>query len=135
VLGRPFALLVEGPRADGRYEIRIWEGTRRRGARPYLRAPIRGRDVDEARERALEVLHNYVGLDQFRVLAEQLAAELLPGAGVEIRENAREVIVAFGGAAAHTLAVPREAILGPGASAADLRARLRRHLGAQAGGR
>lgn len=133
VLGRPFVLRFEGP-TDGRFDVRVWEGKRRRaGSRPYLRAPIRGRDIEEARERALEVLHNYVGLDQFRLLAESVAAELAPGARVEIRENAREVIVTLSPpyTLRQALAVPREAILGREASEAGLRTIVRRHLEAQ----
>ncbi|MBI3997492.1 MAG: hypothetical protein HY355_00565, partial [Armatimonadetes bacterium] len=53
VLGRRFVLLVEGPVPPGRYEIRIWEGRRGSPSEQYLRAPIRGRDPEEARERAL----------------------------------------------------------------------------------
>jgi len=133
VLGRPFVLRFEGP-TEGRFDVWVWEGKRRRaGARPYLRAPIRGRDIEEARERALEVLHNYVGLDQFRLLAEEVAAELVPGARVEIRENARQVIVTLAPpyALRQALAVPRDAILGPDASESGLRMTLRKHLEAQ----
>ncbi len=133
VLGRPFVLRFEGP-IDGRFDVWIWEGKRRRaGARPYLKAPIRGRDIEEARERALEVLHNHVGLDQFRLLAEEVAAELAPGARVEIREDARQVIVTL--APPYTLhlplAVPREAILGTNASESGLRMTIRKHLETQ----
>ena len=133
VLGRSFVLLIEGPVPPGRFEVRVWEGTRR-GPRPaqYLRAPIRGRDADEARERALEVLHNYVGLDQFRRAVEEVAAELAPGARVSIRETAREVIVTVEASprSHRPLAIRREQILAPGASLEDLKATMRRHLGA-----
>jgi hypothetical protein len=133
VLGRRFVLHIEGPAADGRFDIRVWVGGRRPASRPYLRAPIRGRDIEEARERALEVLHNYVGLDQFRLLAEGVAAELAPGARVEIRENAREVIVTLSPpyTLRQALAVPRKAILGREASEGDLRTVIRKHLEAQ----
>lgn len=133
VLGRRFVLHIEGPAADGRFDVRVWEGGRRLGARPYLRAPVRGRDVEEARDRALDVLHNYVGLDQFRLLVEEVAAEVAPGARVEIRENAREVVVTLSPpyTLRQALVVPREAILGREASVAGLRATIRRHLEAQ----
>ncbi len=133
VLGRAFVLRFEGP-TDGRFDVWIWEGKRRRaGSRPYLRAPIRGRDTEEARERALEVLHNYVGLDQFRLLAEEVAAEVAPGARVEIREDARQVIMTLAPpyALRQALAVPRSAILGPDTSESGLRVTIREHLEAQ----
>jgi len=130
VLGRRFVLHIEGPATDGRFDIRVWEDRQRPASRPYLRAPIRGRDVEEARERALEVLHNYVGLDQFRLLAEGVAAELAPGARVEIRENAREVVITLGPpyALRSPLAVPRGLILNPATPEAQLRAVVRTHF-------
>ncbi len=135
VLGRRFVLVVEGPVPPGRYDIRVWEGTRRGGrSDQYLRAPIRGRDADEARERALEVLHNYVGLDQFRTLVQEAAGELTPGAAIELSETAREVIVTLGGTyrLSLPLAIPREEVLGSDATPAGLRAVVRAHLSAYA---
>lgn len=133
VLGRSFVLVIDGPVPPGRYEVRVWEGTRRGlvSAR-YLRAPIRGRDADEARERALEVLHNYVGLDQFRAAVESVAAEAAPGAAVSIKETAREVIVTIEGdkRSRPPLAIRREQILSADAKLADITALVRRHLSA-----
>ncbi len=130
VLGRRFVLLVEGPVPPGRYQIRIWEGRRGIGSRPYLKAPIRGRDADEARERALEVLHTYVGLEQFRRLVEEIVAQVAPGARVDVTERVREVIIALQGP--YTLRTPlvvsRDEILGPATSADRLRAAVRAHL-------
>lgn len=130
ILGRAFVLCFEGPGTDGRYDVRVWEGVRRTRERPYLRAPIRGRDADEARERALEVLHNYVGIDQFRLLAEEVVASVAPGAKVEIRETAREVILTL--ASPHTLRVPlvipRRTLFGADTSLAGLRTSVAAHL-------
>jgi hypothetical protein len=133
VLGRAFVLCFEGPGADGRYNVRIWEGVRRTRERPYLRAPIRGRDADEARERALEVLHNYVGIDQFRLLAEEVVASVAPGAKVEIRETARDVILTLAPpyALRVPLVIPRRTLFGPDASPAGLRTTVDAHLRAQ----
>lgn len=135
VLGRQFVLLIDRAMPAGRCEVLIWEGPRR-GARSaqYLRVPIRGRDADEARERALEVLHNYVGLDQFRKLVEEAVSELAPGALVEVRETAREVIVTLGGAFGLRLplAIPRGEVLGSDVTPAALRAVIRAHLSAYA---
>lgn len=131
VLGRAFVLLVEGPGADGRYAIRIWEGRRRgRTDQQYLRAPIRGRDPDEARDRALEVLHTYVGLDAFRHLVEDEAARTAPGARVEVSETAQSVVVTLAGAFSLRvpLVVARDRVLDREADPAELRALVSGHL-------
>jgi len=133
VLGRSFMLVTAGPVPPGRYEVRVWEGTRRGpAAAQYLRAPIRGRDADEARERAIEVLHNYVGLDQFRAVVEGVAAELAPGARVSIKETAREVIVTIEGSeqSKTPLAIRRDQILSPDVDLEAVTAVVRRHLSA-----
>lgn len=104
ILDRAFVLLVEGPLPPGRYQVRIWERRRLPWSRPYLRAPIRGRSPQEARERALEVLHTHVGLDRFRLLIEDVARRVVPGAGVEIGERADEIVVTLAGS--HSIQVP-----------------------------
>ncbi|OFX27220.1 MAG: hypothetical protein A2Z07_04555 [Armatimonadetes bacterium RBG_16_67_12] len=130
VLGRRFALRIEGPLPPGRYEVHIWEGRRWPWKRPYLRAPIRGRSPDEARERALDVLYNYVGLDRFRVMAEEIARRVAPGASVEVGEDAREVTVALAGpyALEVPLVVSRSEVLSRGADVIRLRGLVRAHL-------
>ncbi len=130
VLGRRFVLLVEGPVPPGRYEVRIWEGRRGWRSRSYLKAPIRGRDADEARERALEVLHTYVGLDQFRLLVEEVAALVAPGGRVQVAERVREVTVALEGpySLEKPLFLARDEILDPSTNADRLRAVLRAHF-------
>lgn len=134
VLGRRFVLLLEGPGPSGRYEVRIWEGRRGWRSRPYLKAPIRGRDADEARERALEVLHTYVGLDQFRLLVEEVAARVAPGARVQVAERVREVVITLEGP--YTLAAPltlsRDEVLDRDTAEAHLRAVIGTHLEAHA---
>lgn len=134
VLGRRFVLVVEGPVPPGRYEIRIWEGRRRFGARPYLKAPIKGRDADEARERAIEVLHTYVGLEQFRRLVEEIAAQVAPGSRVEVTETVREVTIVLGGrySLQKPLVLPRDEVLDPSTSSDHLRGVVRTHLQAHA---
>ncbi len=134
VRGRRFVLLIEGPVPPGRYEIRLWEGKRTPGGGEYLRAPIRGRDIEEARERALEVLHNYVGLDWFRLLAEAIAREVAPGAEIEVGEDARDVVIRLRGPYTLTvpLAVSRDDVVDPDADEERLRAIVRTHLQAYA---
>ncbi len=118
----------------GRFEIRVWEGRRGSASAQYLRAPIRGRDVDEARERALEVLQNYVGLDRFRLLVEEVAQEVAPGARVDVVEDARDVVIRLEGR--YTLGIPlavsRDGVLDPEANLGSLRALVQAHLRAHA---
>ncbi len=134
IFGRRFVLLIQGPVPPGRFEIRIWEGRRGSRSGQYLRAPIRGRDVEEARERALEALHNYVGLDRFRLLVEEVAREVAPGAQVDVAEDARGVVIRLEGR--HTLRIPlavsRDDVLDPMADQDSLRAVVRAHLRAHA---
>jgi hypothetical protein len=130
VLGRHFALWIEGPLASGRYEIRIWSGKRGSMGQQYLRAPIRGRDLDEARERALEVLHNYVGLDRYRLLVEEIATQVAPGAAVRVTEDAREVEIQLEGryVLQVPLVFPRDQLLDPDLDEARLRTLVQAHL-------
>lgn len=134
VLGRRFVLLVEGPVPPGRYEIRVWEGVRWPWRRPYLRAPIRGRSVAEARERALAVLHAHAALDRFRRMVEDVVRRVAPGAAVDVGEDARAVVIRLSGS--HTLAVPltlaREVVLDHDAPVERLRGVVQAHLEAHA---
>jgi hypothetical protein len=110
--------------------VRIWEGRRLPWRRQYLRAPIRGRDPDEARERALEVLRTHVGLDGFRLMAETVARGTLPGAGVAVSEDAREIVVTLTGryALEVPLAIPRHEVLDQAADLTQLRGLVKAHL-------
>jgi hypothetical protein len=130
VFGRAFVLRCNGPVPSGRYEIRVWEGRRLPWRRPYLRAPIRGRSPAEARERALEVLQNYVGLDRFRLMVEAVARRVAPGADVEVGEDAREVVITLSGryVLEVPLAVPRHEVLDPEGDVTRLRVLVRAHL-------
>ncbi len=134
VFGRRFVLLIEGPVPPGRFEIRIWEGRRGSVGGQYLRAPIRGRDAEEARERALEVLHNYVGLDRFRTLVEEVTREVTPGAQVDVAEDARNVVIRLEGryTLGVPLAMPRDRVLDPAADQGALQTLVRAHLRAHA---
>jgi hypothetical protein len=134
VHGRAFILLCRGPLPTGRYEIVVWEGRRLPWRRPYLHAPIRGRDAEEARDRALEVLHTYVGLDRFRLMVERIVRRAAPGAEVEVGEDARDVLVSLRGAYALDvpLAVARREVLDRNADLERLRGLIRAHIDAYA---
>jgi len=133
VMDRTFVLVLEGPVPPGRYQVRVWERWRLPWSPPYLRAPILGRTPQEARERAVHVLHTHVGLDRFRLLVEDVARRVVPGASVEIGENADEVVVTLAGS--HHLEVPlavlrRDVLDGGGIH--RLRGLVRAHLEAYA---
>jgi hypothetical protein len=134
ILGRRFVLRFDGSVPPGRIEVRIWEGRRWPWSREYLRAPIRGRDVEEARERALDVLHNYVGLERFRLMVEEVARLVAPGAAIEVGEDARDITVTLEGpfALEVPLAVSRTDVLDRDADVVRLRGVVRAHLEAYA---
>jgi hypothetical protein len=130
ILGRRFELAIDGPVPPGRYEVRVWEGRRWPWRRAYLRAPIRGRTPDDARERALEVLSTYVGVAQFRAMVEGIVKRVRPASAVLLREDARHFIVtvADGALSPAPWVVAREDVLGPDADLATLRARALAYL-------
>lgn len=134
VHGRAFILRCRGPLPAGRYEIVIWEGRRLPWRRPYLRAPIRGRDAEEARERALEALHTCVALDRFRLMVERVVRGVAPRAEVEVGEDARDVLVSLRGPYALDvpLAVARREVLDRDADIERLRGLVRAHIEAYA---
>lgn len=118
------------PRPDlKRVEVQILAG-RGAAARPYVRVPVRGRDEEEARDRALEVLRNHAGLERYLGLVRQVARTLAQGASVEVEENAREVHVTMAGPwhLRIPLTLVREDALDPERSDEELLTFIRAHL-------
>src|SRR3990170_3786957 len=85
VFGRHLRLRIEGSDADRRFSAFIDDLTR---GRPLTRNPVRGRSAADARDRALEVAHNLLGIERLQELIVRLARELAPGAEVELTEDA-----------------------------------------------
>lgn len=88
VFGRRLRLRVEGPDADRRFTAFIDDLGRHRA---LTRNPVRGRSAADARDRALEVARNLLGIERLQELIVGLAGELAPGAHVELTEDARSI--------------------------------------------
>jgi hypothetical protein len=112
VFGRRLRLRIEGPDAGRRYSAYIDDLQR---GRALTRTPVRGRSAADARDRALEVAHNLLGIERLQERIVAVTRELAPGAEVELTEDARGVGAELSGAWA--LAVPlvidREAVYDP----------------------
>ncbi|MBI4280172.1 MAG: hypothetical protein HY660_17100 [Armatimonadetes bacterium] len=129
--GRAFLLHLRGPFPPGRYEVQVVEVRRGAAPRPMTRVPIRGRTLEEARDRVEEILRNLVGLERLHALTAAAAADVAPGAEVQVSETAATIYVDLGGAWAlrEPLALPRDAI-DPALPEEDLAARIAAHLAA-----
>lgn len=88
VFGRRFVVSIDGPDADRRYSATIREiGS----GRPLTRNPVRGRSPDDARDRALEVMHNLLSIERLQEAIVAVARELAPGAEVDLTEDAHAI--------------------------------------------
>lgn len=94
VFGRRFTIAVEGPDGDRRYNATIREVG---SGRALTRNPVRGRSRADAWDRALEVMHNLLGIERLQEIVVEIAREMAPGAGVELEEDARTIQAALSG--------------------------------------
>ncbi|MDR7401998.1 MAG: hypothetical protein QN155_07215 [Armatimonadota bacterium] len=127
VFGRRFLVTVTGPDAGRRYAATIWEPA---AGRTLTRSPVRGRSAAEVREKVVEVLHTLVGIDRAQEQILAVAAELAPGASVELVEDAQAIraMLAGGWELAVPLALPRDDVTDPEADIAALRRRIVDHF-------
>ncbi len=128
VHGRQFILSGEGPVSVGRYEVVI----REIGGRLLTRAPVRGRSPEDARDRALEVLHTMLGIEVLQDVIIAVATELAPGSHVELTEDAHAIHAELVGRWHLTvpLAIPREEIESSDVDLEALQAKIRAHFAA-----
>ncbi len=126
-LGRQFVLVCEGPVDGTRYEVSIREAP---DGRLLTRAPVRGRSPDDARDRALEVIATMLGIERLQETILAVAAELAPGARVELTENARAIQADVVGTWRLTapLTVPRDVVMDPDVDLEAIRAQIRAHF-------
>lgn len=127
VFGRRFAVTVDGPDADRRYGATIREtGT----GRLLTRNPVRGRSPDDARDRALEVIHNLLGIERLQEAIVAVARELAPGAEVDLTEDAHAIRADLSGAweLAIPFALPRDEVYDPEFDPDGARERIREHF-------
>jgi hypothetical protein len=127
VFGRRLRLRINGPDADRRFSAFIDDLDH---GRPLTRNPVRGRSAADARDRALDVAHNLIGIERLQELVIRVAGELAPGARVELSEDARSISASLTGG--WELAVPllfeRDEVYDPEFDPGTLEAEIRSHV-------
>jgi len=129
VFGRRIVVTVDGPDADRRYGATIREiGT----GRLLTRNPVRGRSPDDARDRALEVIHNLLGIERLHEAIVAVARELAPGAEVDLTEDAHAIRADLSGGWELSIpfALPRDEVYDPEFDPDGARDRVRAHFAA-----
>lgn len=129
IYGRTFTFrFIERPDLR-RVEVEILEG---QGglARVYVRVPVRGRDADDARDRAVEVVQNYAGLDRYLSLVAREVRAVAPGAEMDVTETAQDIRIALHGMwqLSLPLVLVREDALDPERTDDELSTFVRTHL-------
>jgi len=127
VHGRRFRVVINGPDSSRRYNAVI---TVLDSGRLLTRSPVRGRSPADARDRALEVMCTLLGIERLHDQILAVAAEMAPGATVELTEDAQAIRADLSGGWELTvpLAVARDIATDPGTDFAALRARIEGHF-------
>ena len=127
VHGRRLRLRIEGPDAERRFSAYIDDLGR---DRPLTRHPVRGRSAADARDRALEVAHNLLGIERLQELIVGLARELAPGAHVELTEDAHAIGAHLSGSWVLTtpVSIERDDIYDPDFDLGAAEDQIRRHF-------
>lgn len=129
IFGRRLLLAIEGPDEERRFSATIQDVST---GRLLTRNPVRGRSADDARDRALEVMHNLLGIERLQEVILAVAREVAPGASVELTEDAQAVRadLAGGWVLAVPFALPREEVYEPDFDPGLMRERVRDHFAA-----
>ena len=127
VHGRRFRVVINGPDSSRRYNAVI---TVLDSGRLLTRSPVRGRSPADARDRALEVMYTLMGIERLQEQILAVAAEMAPGATVELTEDAQAIRADLSGDWEFTvpLAVARDIVTDPGTDLAALRAQIEGHF-------
>jgi hypothetical protein len=127
VHGRRFRVVINGPDSSRRYNAVI---TVLDSGRLLTRSPVRGRSPADARDRALEVMYTLMGIERLQEQILAVAAEMAPGARVELTEDAQAIRADLSGEWEFTvpLAVARDIVTDPGTDFATLRALIEGHF-------
>lgn len=88
VLGREFSVTIEGPDGNRRFNAYVRESAT---GRLLTRNPVRGRSVDDVRDRALQVMRNLLGIERIQEEVLAVVAEVAPGASVDLTEDAQTI--------------------------------------------
>jgi hypothetical protein len=126
-LGRRFVLTCEGPIDNRRYEVHIRELP---SGRLLTRAPVRGRSPEDAKDRAVEVIHTMLGIERLQDAILDIANELAPGATVELTEDAHAIRAEVSGPwqLIVPLAVSRDVVTDPELDFETVRDQVRAHF-------
>jgi hypothetical protein len=127
VHGRQFRIVINGPDSARRYDAVV---TGLDSGRLLTRSPVRGRSVADVRDRALEVVYTLLGIERLQDHILAVAAEMAPGATVELTEDAQAIHADLSGGWELTapLAVARDRVTDPGTDFAALRAQIQGHF-------
>ena len=127
VYGRRFQLTIDGPDALRRFNAVMTEVAT---GRVLTRTPVRGRSAADARDRALEVMHNLLGIERFHEQVRAVATQLAPGAAVDLTEDAQSLYAEVSGAweLRVPLGIARDDVTDPAADPQALRERIEAHF-------
>ncbi len=127
VHGRRFRLAIEGPDAGRRYSAMITDVAT---GLLLTRSPVRGRSSGDVRDRALEVMHNLLGIERLQEQILAVATQLAPGAAVALTEGAQAIFADLSGPWRFVapLAISRDDVTDPDADLQALRARIEAHF-------
>jgi hypothetical protein len=127
VYGRRLRVVINGPDSSRRYNAVV---TVLDSGRLLTRSPVRGRSPADARDRALEVMYTLLGIERLQEQILAVAAEMAPGATVELTEDAQAIHADLSGGWELTapLAVARDVVTDPGTDFAVLRAQIEGHF-------
>ena len=127
LFGRRFVLMIEGPDEARRFSAHIQEHAT---SVPLTRNPVRGRSLQDVRDRALEVMHNLLTMERAQEMILAATAELAPGATVDLTEDAQTIRAELSGAWEFDvpLAIPRDDLYDPDADLEELRERIVAHF-------
>lgn len=125
--GRRFVLIIEGPDDARRYSAFIREIAT---GKLLTRNPIRGRSTADARDRALEVIHNLLAIERVQEAIIAVTSELAPGATVDLTEDAQAIRAELSGAWEFDvpLTIPRDELYDPETNLEGLRERIVAHF-------
>lgn len=125
--GRRFVVTIEGPDDARRFSAFVEEIAT---GELLTRNPVRGRSMADARDRALEVIHNLLAIERVQETIIAVTAELAPGATVDLTEDAQAVRAELSGAWEFDvpLIIPRDDVYDPEADLQGLRERIVAHF-------
>ncbi len=127
--GRVFSVAIDGPDDGARYSATITEAAT---GRMLTRTPVRGRSLEDVRDRAVDVIRNLTAVERLQSAIIAALRELAPEATVELTEHAAAIQadVVGGWVLSPPLSLPRDQITDPEADLDAWAAYIRDYLAA-----